>query len=683
MVARVGGYVLEQRIHKGTVWTHWRARREGSARPVKLAIDEASSEDPVEQQDLTFDRAQLSHGRIPRLLDRSADEGLFNPRWWLVFEWVPGTSLAQSTAGGAPVPPEIAAYVVSELARIADEAGLDPRWFEGIDAGSILLDPSGRAHFTRMPMARPSELTPSLVARYSYAAVAGRPPDAACAVFCAGRLLHSLLTGTNPFLRRTVRETAAAVEAGEAPLLRARSDLPQSITRVVDAALGLSEERLPDLRTLQHALRATLPPGDMDAVVADFLNRRTLTDLEANQLDRTLMSEVQRAPDGLAAYVIYGDYLQSKGELRGELIALQAEAARSRDEAERTRLVKAHSRMIRENAEALLGPLAPYFDAPGPGADRLIEGGPHYVGRSTTGPLLASWHMGFVRSLRVATDPRFWTGPDAIDEALLHLREVESTRLLRDLTFGRVASPAGSAGGYAWLYSILDSVGLPIRSLLIGDLGGELRNGLPDGTHESTHGLCEVFPDLLRLALRGGRIDLSPLKLPRLRELRIQSSVMRRETLAGIVHGELPRLSYLELWLAPGAGRTVYPEQLREVLSPELLPALRHLVLVEREQFAARRLFRVLAESSILPQLETVRLVGGVIGEEEVAQLFERWDRFEHLAMLDLTKNPIPPGLARALAERGEHLVVDGEAPGPLIGVERLPTLDTVGAPSI
>lgn len=86
----------------------------------------------------------------------------------------------------------------------------------------------------------------------------------------------------------------------------------------------------------------------------------------------------------------------------------------------------------------------------------------------------------------------------------------------------------------------------------------------------------------------------------------------------------------------------------------------------------------MLAESSILPPLETLRLVGGAVGREEVTQLFERWEDFEHLDMLDLTKNPIPPDLARALVERGEHLVVDGEAPGPLIGVERVETLDVL-----
>jgi uncharacterized protein (TIGR02996 family) len=88
-------------------------------------------------------------------------------------------------------------------------------------------------------------------------------------------------------------------------------------------------------------------------------------------------------PDDESAYLVYGDWLQTQGDPRGELITVSAQAARTND----PKLKAAAGELFAGHEAHFLGPLAKYrktFD----GSDRDTM----------------TWRWGFVESLRIAFD---------------------------------------------------------------------------------------------------------------------------------------------------------------------------------------------------------------------------------------------------------------------------------------
>src|SRR3954471_11038649 len=77
-------------------------------------------------------------------------------------------------------------------------------------------------------------------------------------------------------------------------------------------------------------------------------------------LRESLEQALVENPDDLASHMAYADYLTEQGDPRGELIRVQlALEEGSRPKAERDRLKKQEGALLRANAEAWLGDLAP------------------------------------------------------------------------------------------------------------------------------------------------------------------------------------------------------------------------------------------------------------------------------------------------------------------------------------
>ncbi len=104
------------------------------------------------------------------------------------------------------------------------------------------------------------------------------------------------------------------------------------------------------------------------------MTRRPLDAGGGEPRDPALEAAIARAPEDPGGYLVYADWLQQRGEPRGELIVVQrALASAPRDPALRAR----EAALFADHGERLLGPLAP-LDAARIG-----------------------WYCGFVRSLEL------------------------------------------------------------------------------------------------------------------------------------------------------------------------------------------------------------------------------------------------------------------------------------------
>src|SRR4051812_37191067 len=104
----------------------------------------------------------------------------------------------------------------------------------------------------------------------------------------------------------------------------------------------------------------------------DMTGERTPDDPEAARLLEAIEADL----DGTDAYLVFGDYLQTRGDPRGELIALQHARARRRGDGV---LDEEEATLLGTHAGSLFGPLAPFIVAP----------------RYGRAPFAVAWHLGF------------------------------------------------------------------------------------------------------------------------------------------------------------------------------------------------------------------------------------------------------------------------------------------------
>jgi uncharacterized protein (TIGR02996 family) len=319
---------------------------------------------------------------------------------------------------------------------------------------------------------------------------------------------------------------------------------------------------------------------------------------------RKLESAIAADVDGVDAYLVYADALQTKGDPRGELIALQHAGTAKARRAERA--------LLEKHRDYFFGALA---DATGP-VDKTM-------GRP---PLHVEWHLGFFKSARLS-----WPERGGFANALAKLVALPSARFLRHLAIG--ATSGTDQVKYGPVANQLAKVSLPhLRSLVFGDFTDEHWevNWISVGKLAPIY---KAFPKLERLRVRGRDIDLGVPWLPALRELSIESEGYIDWIIRALAASKLPKLERLELELGGSANKL---PPLRPLLDGKF-PALRHLGLTwmvpSRDDLVA------LATGKTLSKLETLSLATTAITDTKLAVLAEHAKRFAHLASLDLENN--------------------------------------------
>jgi uncharacterized protein (TIGR02996 family) len=345
-----------------------------------------------------------------------------------------------------------------------------------------------------------------------------------------------------------------------------------------------------------------------------------------------LEAQIHANPDDPGPYLVYADWLQHRGDPRGDLITIQHQLAESpTDRAKRT----AEKKVLDEfggyfHPKALAELLA------------LPKRGEPSARTEVT------WRTGFYERIRIARpSDRYPELAPALTEALAH----PSAGFLRSIVLG----PLGTSKYlYAPLLAVIQKAKPALlEELVIGDFTDE-RNEL---AYSSAGNLCPVInalPALTRLRVRAGTVRFeSQLKHPVLRELAIETVDLPDPMREKLFAARLPALETLEL----DAPKADWLSVLQR--SPNAFPALRRLTL--RHTRRTGELLESLLHSPLLARLQVLELTDGDL--TDAAMLSVQADRIAHLRRLDLGGNPLTrPALIR-IAQLGNVVVERTRAP--------------------
>ncbi|MBZ4415812.1 WGR domain-containing protein [Myxococcus sp. RHSTA-1-4] len=348
----------------------------------------------------------------------------------------------------------------------------------------------------------------------------------------------------------------------------------------------------------------------------------------APKSNKELEAAILRAPEAPDGYLVYGDWLQSQGDPRGELIALQHALLQAKG-AEATALKRKVAAHLKKHQGLLLG-------------TRLST----MLGDPT---LSVEWHLGFIRKARVAAAEYGQDVEFAIDETLSMLLAHPSARFLQELSLG-LADNEGENEYGDLIRLIAKAAPKALRKLFIGDFV------FPDDTEISwTHvgnvaPLYKALPQLRSLHLRGGDVSLGKVDLPELREFTVETGGLPRPAVKSIAAAHWPKLERLEVWFGAeeyGAGGEV--SHIQPILDATGLPELKHLGLCNAEFTDA--LCDALPKSKVLKQLETLDLSRGTLTDKGAEVLVANAAAFKHLKHLDVTQNLLSDKAAKSLAK--------------------------------
>lgn len=349
----------------------------------------------------------------------------------------------------------------------------------------------------------------------------------------------------------------------------------------------------------------------------------------ADDSGASLEAAIDDDPDDTAAYSVYGDWLQRRGDPRGELIALSiaAEAQRAADPRKKQKppAQTALGKLFAKHAAVLLGPLARYVKDP---ADPAA--------------LPFTWRRGFIARAELAgTDER--PAAPVVRELLRH----PSGRFLRELV-------VKTAGEGAELLALLEA-GAPgsLRELELyalddlGDLGAS--------------GLWQRLARLVRLELTARRFELGALELPALRRVRFAGAELTGSCVRSIARAPLPRLERLELRFGGSGADLATFEDLRPLLRRTDLPALTHLKL-KRAPYAGS-IVRELAAAPLARQLVVLDLSHGSFNPADIEVLVQHKERFAQLRELWLPLARLREQDRRRALEMAKNVISDSRGP--------------------
>ena len=315
--------------------------------------------------------------------------------------------------------------------------------------------------------------------------------------------------------------------------------------------------------------------------------------------------QIEREVDRDEPFLVYSDWLLSKGNPRGELIALQA-AGEGRKTAE--------AALRRRLAPQLLGGLAA-FD------DRQLE---------------AKWRLGFLQTLRVeATRQDEDEGVEVVKLLEVALR-LPSSRFLRELS---VACPSSHEADLTpELHAVLAAGGVRPTLCRLAFFTNEDEEMLSWTSAGELAGVAAVFPNLESLEVRAGSYTLTAPRFPRLKSLVLQTCGMTAENLKALAQADWPSLERLELWVGSAShGVQLTVEQFEPLLRSSRLPQLKSLALCNCELTDA--LCTAVLDAPLLPRLEALTLSKGTMTEVGACALIAGADRLRHLKSIDVDDN--------------------------------------------
>ena len=308
--------------------------------------------------------------------------------------------------------------------------------------------------------------------------------------------------------------------------------------------------------------------------------------------------------DAVAPYLVYGDWLSTQNDPRGEVIAFQHGMTRIAAPAKRARAQVELDALIARHAASLLGPLAAWS--------------PMTIGRKMTDRAFrATWHFGFLDTLDL--DFGWGTLKDKQLTGVQFLAELEaifthpSLRLLRSLRIGNIPKGAVTMQDVVELFARVGPTWL--LELELGD-GGSFEVSIETRTFDIA---CARLQRLLRLRLHAHELVVGTLDLPELVELDVYVGALTRPDYERLGASRLPRLE--TLCLRPGLveGGASSDVSLFAAILGGTFARLHRLRIVACEWDGA--IARRLATSVLGPRLTSLELVGGSLNDDDVRAL--------------------------------------------------------------
>ena len=335
----------------------------------------------------------------------------------------------------------------------------------------------------------------------------------------------------------------------------------------------------------------------------------------------------EAADDDTTSSQVYADWLQGEGDPRGELAAVQLRRAHDRKNKE---LKKHEKELLAAHADRLLGKLVP--------AKELLK---------------LKWHAGFIHSAKIHNTSE--NGDDGkendkhieIADVVSWLLDEPSARFLRKLTLGIVTYYENN---YEECAARIGQRYLPaLRELFIGDFDIE-DTELSWSELGDVEALYAALPNLKKLTLRSGSMTLGQIVLPKLEAFEVITGGLDPEDAAALCAAKWPSLKSLSIQIgAEDYGGDADVEDFRPIFDGVGLPRLEHLGLKNTE--ISERLIEPLATSKILPQLKSIDLGMGTLGDEGVQTIFRFQKAFAHLERIDLEDNFVTREGERLLAQ--------------------------------
>ncbi len=351
-----------------------------------------------------------------------------------------------------------------------------------------------------------------------------------------------------------------------------------------------------------------------------------------------LESAIFENPSDVEAWQVYGDWLQTEGDPRGELVNLEvAKEASAGDVHKQAELTDQLERLIEQHQAEWLGPevmrAIAYED------DDLVD---------------IEWRYGFIWRVKVKATYGF-QGP-SVEQLLKAILKSSASRFVHEI---RVGLPDSEEPGFQREILALAKNGLrpSVRRIYIGDFE------FPDETEISwtevgnVEKLYPVFPNLNWLKVQGGGILLGKLQHPTLETLILHTGGLPSEATRSISRAQLPQLKTLEIWFGEedyGGDTTV--DELEPLTDADGVPRLRHLGL--QNATFSDEIPDLLAGSKLLDQLETLDLSMGTMSEYGANRLIERAENFRHLKRLNVDDNVLSFETVEQLRDVFEDVLV-------------------------
>ena len=258
-----GRYSVEERVGVGGMAEVYRARDSLLGREVAVKVlSERFSRDRsfVERfRREAQSAANLNHPNIVSLYDFGGDDSTY----FIVMEYIDGSSLGDIIRQDGPLLPERAAEIASDVAQALQRAHSAGIVHRDIKPTNIMITSSGQTKVTDFGIARAMgdgeqtmTQTGMVIGTASYLApeqAQGNPVDARSDVYALGCVLYEMLTGRPPFSGDTPLSIAYKhVRETPTPPSRVNSDVPAGLEAIVMKALAKNPENRYSSATEMH-----------------------------------------------------------------------------------------------------------------------------------------------------------------------------------------------------------------------------------------------------------------------------------------------------------------------------------------------------------------------------------------------------------------------------------------------